>query len=178
MKVALCLLTPIQQRACATAVAVFDKQTALALAERRAATAQQDTTTTKYGPEWVLHSLKGRCFSYNAVGFTYEVCPYGTAKQSNSGGSVNLGKHTGESSSSSSSDDQQLQLVFSGGNRCSGGPLRSLTVTLQCGLDEKLLDVTEPAMCDYRAVLQTPAVCVRQGSSGSSSAAAAAGSEL
>jgi protein kinase C substrate 80K-H len=150
------------------------------VAKSRAATASKEVTGTKYGPDWVLHSLQGRCLNYNAVGFTYEVCPYGSAKQSNSGGSVNLGKHTGDSSSSSSSsssDAQQLQLLFTGGNRCGSGPQRSLTVTLQCGLEEKLLDVTEPAMCDYRAVLQTPAVCVRQDSS-SSSSAAAPGSEL
>lgn len=39
------------------------------------------------------------------------------------------------------------------------GPNRSMSVTLECGLEEKLKDGGEPSKCVYAASLETPAMC-------------------
>ncbi len=39
------------------------------------------------------------------------------------------------------------------------GPNRSMIVTLECGLEEKLRDGSEPSKCVYATTLETPALC-------------------
>ena len=51
-------------------------------------------------------------------------------------------------------------MKFIGGQKCWNGPERSTDVHVQCGLESKLISVSEPAKCEYVIVMTTPAACV------------------
>lgn len=48
---------------------------------------------------------------------------------------------------------------FSGGNKCWNGPQRSAQVELVCGMDNKIISVSEPQKCQYQILFETPLVC-------------------
>ena len=48
---------------------------------------------------------------------------------------------------------------FAGGAKCWNGPKRSLTVTVRCGVENRMATVIEPSMCTYTAEFETPAAC-------------------
>ena len=50
-------------------------------------------------------------------------------------------------------------MVYDKGLRCWGGPDRSLVVYLECGPEDEILSVTEPAKCEYEMMFSTPAAC-------------------
>jgi len=56
-------------------------------------------------------------------------------------------------------DAEYKVMYYKGGERCWGGPDRSTTVTLECGDENKVVDVKEPNKCEYTVKLQTPAAC-------------------
>jgi len=56
-------------------------------------------------------------------------------------------------------DAEYRAFKFANGDRCWNGPARSLRVEMQCGRANELVDVDEPAKCEYRAKLKTPALC-------------------
>ena len=39
------------------------------------------------------------------------------------------------------------------------GPSRSLSVTFECGVEQEILDVSEPSRCVYAAMVTHPGVC-------------------
>jgi hypothetical protein len=81
-----------------------------------------------------------------------QICINGEAKQKEGHSSVSLG-------TSSGLDPGSKQLKFAGGQACWQGPKRSMTVRLECGMAEELMQVEEPSRCEYAAVLLTPAAC-------------------
>merc|ERR1712232_725504 len=48
---------------------------------------------------------------------------------------------------------------FENGTRCWGGPDRSLNIKFECGLEEAIVDVTEPSRCVYEATVMHPGAC-------------------
>jgi hypothetical protein len=50
-------------------------------------------------------------------------------------------------------------MLFEHGQRCWGGPDRSLRVSLVCGVTNELRSVAEPNKCEYVMTLSTPAAC-------------------
>jgi len=108
----------------------------------------------------------------------YEVCIYQEARQKEGAASTSLGSWRGF-------EDDHTAAVFDGGQHCWNGPQRSMRVrsmrharaervpvqgpavsgargsqvALQCGVEERLANVSEPNRCEYVARLFTPAAC-------------------
>ena len=90
-----------------------------------------------------------QCYSAYVEKYEYKVCPFGDAHQD----------HTRLGTMAPLSRDSPREFKFTGGEGCWNGPARSITVTVVCGGDAKLVDVTEPSRCEYSATLLTPVAC-------------------
>ena len=82
------------------------------------------------------------------------MCPFdkSTQKPKHGGGETNLGKWENWNLG-------HREMKFGGGQGCWNGPQRSMTVTVICGLETKMLSVSEPSKCVYNAAMETPAAC-------------------
>jgi len=132
--------------------------------------------------EW--HALHDNCFTARHDGFEYRLCAFASFSQD----TRSLGKYKGwvARSASTDTDDNQgrvhpMEMAFDegdGGEGCNGTP-RSSRVTFECGEEDKLLAVEEPATCVYSARFSTPSACttdaVREGHAKLVAAAADAG---
>ena len=54
-------------------------------------------------------------------------------------------------------------MVFEHGAKCWNGPERSTRVELECGADNEIIKVTEPAKCEYVIKMRSPIVCMEPG---------------
>lgn len=142
---------------CAEAEALRDKH--------RAATTEVSEIETKisevekrmgvdYGPGMLYEPLSRECFTFNSGGeWDYEFCPFKDAKQKGKGGgSTGLGSWQGF-------EDDYTVMKFTNGQHCWNGPSRSLTVTLTCAAEHKIVAVDEPEVCKYDMRFETPAAC-------------------
>ncbi|XP_076046175.1 glucosidase 2 subunit beta isoform X2 [Oratosquilla oratoria] len=120
----------------------------------------EDTLNIDFGPEEEFRILEGRCFEYTDREYTYKLCPFDKAVQKpRSGhGETRLGQWglwTGEE------DKKYSSMKYTDGQGCWNGPNRSAEVRLLCGVENKLVAVSEPNRCEYQFVFQTPAVCFK-----------------
>lgn len=111
-----------------------------------------------YGPQEEFASLDGECFEYADLEYIYKLCLFGkTSQRSKSGGSdVNLGHWYDWVGTA---DNKYTKMKFDRGLACWNGPTRSTIVTLSCGIENKLISVTEPSRCEYAMEFSTPALC-------------------
>jgi len=111
-----------------------------------------------YGPDNELWPLKGQCYSIKVNQYTYEMCPYKDAKQKEGHSSVSLGKWAGVKweDGVEGQAGKTFTFEFSGGQKCWNGPERSLIVEAKCGVEESILSVNEPSMCEYHMSFATP----------------------
>ena len=107
-----------------------------------------------YGAREQFAGWEGACFESKKHGeWTYEVCPFGQAKQKGSdGSSTSLGNWEGF-------DHGHTVMKFTHGQHCWNGPARSLTVTMRCGGADAVLKVEEPEVCVYAMDMESPAAC-------------------
>ncbi len=96
-----------------------------------------------YWPLWE------KCFSLTTDQYRYELCLFKDITQHG----TSLGKFERWA------DAARTRQTYGGGQSCWQGPQRSTQLELVCGDAERLLDVHEPAKCEYHARFQTPAAC-------------------
>ncbi|KAI8847367.1 glucosidase II beta subunit-like protein-domain-containing protein [Chytridium lagenaria] len=104
------------------------------------------------------------CMDHDTPEYTYEICFFDSATQkAKNGGSVSLGAWKGwtgkDLTQFSGKDLKYTEAKFEGGLGCWNGPDRSLTVTLECGVEKAVLAFSEPNKCEYAAKVSTPALC-------------------
>lgn len=113
---------------------------------------------TDIGPEEQFCALQGQCFEISEKEYVYSVCPFDSAKQTNtgSGGSTSLGKW---GKWIGSPDNKYSKMIYENGEKCWNGPARSMTVTIECGSSNRVTAVSEPNRCEYAMTLVSPAAC-------------------
>jgi len=115
-------------------------------------------TGADLGHEQAFAGLHHECFILETREYEYKLCMFDKASQKPRSGGVetSLGKWGRWESPQETAYTQQL---YENGQQCWNGPKRSVHVTLTCGEETRILDVTEPAKCEYRFSMETPAVC-------------------
>ena len=111
-----------------------------------------------YGKEGEFAALDEQCFDYTDLEYVYTLCLFGKATQkAKSGGSeVSLGYWQ---EWAGPEENRYAKMKYDRGFTCWNGPARSTVVTLTCGIEHKLISVTEPSRCEYAMEFSTPAVC-------------------
>ncbi|CAF0910911.1 unnamed protein product [Rotaria sp. Silwood1] len=110
------------------------------------------------GPHDEYAAIIDQCFDFEEREYTYQICMFKTAKQIPKGGGseVIIGYWD---SWCGPKDNKYLKMKYANGATCWNGPARSLVVTLQCGVEQKLSDVREPSRCEYTMTFETPLAC-------------------
>jgi len=106
---------------------------------------------TDFGEEYKWAYLYDRVISTKSGEYTYELHAYKEIKQIG-GGTHNLGRWKGWDGN---------VMKYEGGDKCWGGPDRSMRATIVCGGEDKALDVMEPAKCEYLMTVESPAGCMK-----------------
>ena len=109
-----------------------------------------------FGHEYEFTHLYDNCYEYTDLEYTYKMCAFGKVSQKpKSGGRENSLGQWG----SWSGDKRYSVMKYENGEKCWNGPNRSATITLKCGLEDRLLSASEPNRCEYAMEFSTPAVC-------------------
>jgi protein kinase C substrate 80K-H len=115
-------------------------------------TAMSKDIDANLGPDNVFFALMNKCFEVKHRQYTYEACLFGEAKQKEGSSGTSLGNFEKWS-------DDGSTMHFTGGQGCWQGPKRSVTVEMECGIQNQMLSVEEPSKCVYRMRMSTPAMC-------------------
>jgi protein kinase C substrate 80K-H len=110
-----------------------------------------DIMRKDFGPDNLLFLFYKKCFEMQLDKYYYSVCPFGTAKQDSS----LLGKYD-----SLERRGDEIIIKFKYGDNCFATKRpRELSLSMRCGAEAKLVEITEPETCSYAAVLETPIAC-------------------
>ncbi|GAN11617.1 endoplasmic reticulum protein [Mucor ambiguus] len=113
--------------------------------------------STDYGVDKEWLKLKDVCIEKDEGEYTYSLCFLGDAYQKSNKDSTRT--HLGKFAKFDGSDDLYKVHIHSHGTRCWNGPERSVKATIECGLNNEILDVSEPEKCEYHFRMLSPAVC-------------------
>lgn len=122
--------------------------------------------SSAYGPDHVFLAWQDKCFEREDKEHKYEVCPFKEAKQ----GWVLVGKwagwgkrrpgpDAGDTVVLNKPEDMGRSMFFNEGQQCWNGPKRSAAVELKCGREDRIVEVSEPSVCVYDLVMETPLLC-------------------
>jgi protein kinase C substrate 80K-H len=138
----------------------------LAELENTIAETEKVLNTTVPSTEELLRTLEGKTFEMDFQDYTYAVTMFKNVHQRNKGeqsGGTLLGmwKSFAENTYAMWAKDAYdlTQMLYDGGMRCWNGVTRKVDIQLVCGPENKLTHIEEPAMCIYRMVFETPALC-------------------
>lgn len=111
-----------------------------------------------YGLQQEYATLDGQCLEYENKEYVYKLCMFQkvTQKSKNGGHEIGLG-NWGEWAGND--NNKYSVMKYTNGVACWNGPSRITTVNVNCGLETKLLSVSEPFRCEYNMELSTPAAC-------------------
>ena len=56
-------------------------------------------------------------------------------------------------------ENEGIAMKFTGGQSCWKGPQRSTTVIFECHTQNQIRTVSEPSMCVYEFIFQSPLAC-------------------
>ncbi|CAI2168118.1 5129_t:CDS:10 [Funneliformis geosporum] len=115
-----------------------------------------------YGPQQEFAKLDETCINHVDGQYTYTVCLYGkiTQKSSQDYRSTHLGNFEKWIGSESKDDPKYYTAqLYDHGARCWNGPDRSIKIYFECGIENKILAVSEPENCEYVMNMTTPSVC-------------------
>lgn len=118
----------------------------------------QQNLEKDYGLQQEFTTLDGECLEYEDKEYIYRLCLFQkvTQKSKNGGGEIGLG-NWGEWAGPDSNKYSVMKYV--NGMNCWNGPNRITTVNINCGLETKVLSVTEPFRCEYKIEISIPAAC-------------------
>ncbi|CAG5046596.1 unnamed protein product [Parnassius apollo] len=118
----------------------------------------QQNLEKDYGLHQEYATLDGQCLEYEDKEYVYKLCLFQkvTQKSKNGGAEVGLG-NWGEWAGED--NNKYSVMKYTNGIACWNGPSRMTTVNIHCGLETKILSVTEPYRCEYKIELATPAAC-------------------
>ncbi|OAC97577.1 hypothetical protein MUCCIDRAFT_86908 [Mucor lusitanicus CBS 277.49] len=113
--------------------------------------------STDYGVDREWLKLKDVCIEKDEGEYTYSLCFLGDAYQKSNKDSTRT--HLGKFAKFDGGDDLYKVHIHSHGTRCWNGPERSVKATIECGLNNEIIDVSEPEKCEYHFRMLSPAVC-------------------
>ncbi|XP_075975886.1 glucosidase 2 subunit beta [Anticarsia gemmatalis] len=118
----------------------------------------QQNLEKDYGLQQEYATLDGQCWEYEDKEYVYKLCLFQkvTQKSKNGGGEIGLG-NWGEWAGPD--HNRYSVMKYINGIACWNGPSRMTIVQISCGLETKLLSVTEPYRCEYKMEFTTPAAC-------------------
>ena len=114
---------------------------------------------TDFGPGGELYDLKDTCHSIEAGKYVYEACTFGSASQkekNQKGRGTDLGRWVG-----ASVDEETGKRVWKweNGQKCWNGPMRSATVHVTCGEENRIISADEPDTCRYVFEMESYVAC-------------------
>jgi len=127
-------------------------------AEETTVTDLKTAVHAEYGPDLALRALRDECFKKSFAQFSFEHCFFDNIKQYEG---TKFVATIGSFKESTVDHSGVTRLMYDNGDRCWGGPQRSLGVELQCGETNEIVTVDEPSKCVYAMVFRTPAACTQ-----------------
>lgn len=111
----------------------------------------------------VFTSITDRCFESTSGRYTYQVCPFLNISQRDSSSWYMLGLFDTPSQQIDKGYEKVdfTTMSYTDGCLC-GTKRRKTTLTLKCGAQYLVTDISEPSTCEYQMTLQCPEVCVYQ----------------